>query len=83
MVCFVSVGQERLTHLVSISNRLTSVGFIALAVLMSLVMAWALGLGGWHRRLGTRFGVSLAASLVGAAIIYGVIWRGLWPLFDA
>jgi hypothetical protein len=65
-----------------IQHRLIGVGFLILALLLNILMLQMLGLTNRGMTLWLRCVLSLGASLIGAMLIYAVIWRGLGPLFS-
>jgi len=75
-----SFRPERSAHVVG--DRINAAGFVILALLISVFIAWLLGFASRPKGLWITLLFSVGAALLGATAIYGAIWRGLWPLFD-
>ena len=65
-----------------VRDRFIGAGCLILAILLNMLMVRMLGLTNRGMPFWLRCGLSFGATLSGATLIYAVIWRGLWPLFD-
>ena len=75
-----STGWMAVGHYVR--DRFTAAALVMFALLLNFLMARTLGLANPGTAFWVRYGLSVAASLIGAALIYAIVWRGLGPLFS-
>jgi hypothetical protein len=81
MIYAFSIGPMVGRHYVR--NRCIAVSFLFVAFLLNVLMVRMLGLANRGMGFRLRYGLSFGTSLIGAILVYVVIWRGLWPLFSS